>query len=131
MSSASHRPSERFQRVRVLYDGECPFCSAYVTMAGLKRAAAEVELIDARERPDLVAAHAGEGRPIDEGMIVEVDGTPYFGGEAVWAINAIVSRNPVLRLFGSRTVLRFAYPALRAGRNMALRLLGRTKIQTA
>lgn len=117
--------------VRVLYDGECPFCANYVAMARLRERVGEVELIDARERPDLVEAHKAAGRPIDEGMIVETPDAVYFGGDAVWAINALLSNNPLLNALSGRAVLKFVYPALRFGRNTALRALGRKPIDPA
>lgn len=117
--------------VRVLYDGECPFCANYVAMARLRERVGEVELIDARERPDLVAAHKDAGRPIDEGMIVETPDAVYFGGDAVWAINALLSKNPILNAVSGRAMLKFVYPALRFGRNTALRIMGRKPIDPA
>lgn len=122
-STSSSAPS-----VRVLYDGECPFCANYVAMARLRERVGEVELIDARERPDLVEAHKAAGRPIDEGMIVETPDAVYFGGDAVWAINALLSKNPVLNALSGRAMLKFVYPALRFGRNSVLRLMGRKPI---
>lgn len=117
--------------VRVLYDGECPFCANYVTMARLRERVGEVELIDARTRPDLVQAHKAAGRAIDDGMIVETEDAVYFGGDAVWAINALLSRNPVLNALSGRAMLKFVYPGLRFGRNTALRVLGRKPIDPA
>jgi protein-disulfide isomerase len=40
--------------VTVFYDGACPFCSAYVRMVRLRKAAGEVRLIDAREGGPIV-----------------------------------------------------------------------------
>ncbi len=117
--------------VRVLYDGECPFCANYVTMARLRERVGEVELIDARTRPDLVQAHKAAGRAIDDGMIVETPDAVYYGGDAVWAINALLSRNPVLNALSGRATLKFVYPGLRFGRNTALRVLGRKPIDPA
>lgn len=124
-------PSSSPPTVRVLYDGECPFCANYVAMARLRERAGEVELIDARARPDLVEAHKAAGRPIDEGMIVETQDAVYFGGDAVWAINALLSKNPLLNALSGRAMLKFVYPALRLGRNTALRALGRKPIDPA
>ena len=117
--------------IRVLYDGECPFCANYIAMARLRERMGEVALIDARERPDLVEAHKAAGRPIDDGMIVETPDAVYFGGDAVWAINALLSMNPILNALSGRAMLKFVYPALRFGRNTALRVMGRKPIDPA
>ena len=115
--------------IRVIYDGECPFCRSYVQMARLREAAGPVELIDARGAPELVAAYHARGMDIDQGMIVELDGQTYYGGEAVWAINRLLSTHPVLRRLGGRRFLKFIYPALRGTRNLALRMMGRRPIR--
>lgn len=114
---------------RILYDGECPFCASYVRFARLREALGEVELVDARQVPEQVEAYAARGYPIDDGMIVDTGDEIYFGGDAVYAINCLVSPNPVMRWFGGRAFLKFVYPALRAVRNLSVRLLGKTPIQ--
>ncbi len=129
MTSAGSTPAT--PDIRVLYDGECPFCANYVALARLRERAGEVELIDARERPDLVEAHKAAGRPIDEGMIVETEDAVYFGGDAVWAINALLSKTPLLNALSGRAMLQFVYPVLRFGRNTALRILRRKPIDPA
>lgn len=121
--------AKRFEKVTILYDGECPFCRAYVKMARLKRLSGQVMLLDARQHPDLVAQHANEGRDIDQGMVVQIDSITYFGGEAVRAINALLSPSPFMRIFSSKSFLLFIYPALRATRNATVRLLGHKMIR--
>ena len=125
--TARHETAEP-ATIRVIYGGQCPFCANYVALARLRERAGAVALIDARERPDLVAAHKAAGRAIDDGMIVETPDAVYFGGDAVWAINALLSKNPILNALSGRAMLKFVYPALRFGRNSALRLMGRTPI---
>ena len=120
--------SKPFQHVRILYDGECPFCAGYVKMARLKSMSGTVELMDARSVPDLTAEHARAGRNIDQGMIVELDDKVYFGGEAMWAINTLLSENWLLKHLSARSILVFVYPAMRAGRNLVLRIRGHEAI---
>ncbi len=104
---------------------------SYVRFARLREALGEVELVDAREAPDLVASYSARGYPIDEGMIVDTGEEIYFGGDAVYAINWLASPNPVMRWFGGRAFLKFIYPALRAVRNLTVRLLGHKPIQNS
>lgn len=115
---------------RILYDGECPFCVSYVRFARLRDAVGPVELINARDHSDLVEDYARRGFLIDDGMIVELDGATYSGGEAVRVINALISDNPLLRFLSGRRLLKWTYPAMRAVRNLALRLLGKGRIRT-
>lgn len=128
MAAPNETGDERTARVRILYDGECPFCAQYVKMARLRDRVGDVELLDAREHAELVAQHTAAGRPIDDGMIVETPDEIYYGGDAIYAINALLSDNPVLNLLSGRAMLKFVYPVLRFGRNSALRLKGRKPI---
>ncbi len=117
------------ERTRILYDGECPFCASYVSFARLRDRLGEIDLIDARDVPDMVADYSARGYAIDDGMIVDTGETVYFGGDAVWAINALVSRNPFLNIMSGRRFLKWVYPVLRFGRNSVIRLLGKRPIQ--
>ena len=47
-------------RVRVVYDGDCPFCSAYARLTRLRQRH-EVDLVDAREAPELVGRLRQQG----------------------------------------------------------------------
>ena len=109
---------------RILYDGECPFCQSYVTFANLRKTVGEVELIDARERPDLILHYEALGYLIDEGMIVDAGDEIYYKGDAVWAINTLASSNPALKLMGNWRFVKWSYPFLRGMRNGVNRLRG-------
>lgn len=113
--------------LRIVYDGECPFCSGFVRLARL-RESFDVDLVDARQAPELVPHYAGRGLDLNVGMVVEVDDETYHGGDAVWLIAALSSRsgarNKILAaLFATRPIARALYPALRLGRRMTLRAL--------
>ncbi len=130
MAQVSDEPAQRHQdKTVILYDGECPFCVSYVRFARLRDALGKIELLDARGHPEMVENYAARGFPIDDGMIVDTGEEVYFGGDAVWAINALVGRNPLLRLMSGRAFLRFVYPVLRGGRNLVTRLRGKPPIQ--
>lgn len=107
-------------RVRVLYDGECPFCSAYARFARLRQRH-ELELLDAREARDLVRKLRDRGYDIDEGMIVLVDGEVHHGDDAA-AFLELESRGGWLASSG---LIRAVYPWLYRLRGLALRALGR------
>lgn len=120
----------------LLYDGECPFCSAYVRMQRLRAAGVKLALLDAREEPELVARFARNGMDVNEGMILRFRGTIYFGGDVMHVISLLSGpAGPINRttslLFANRTIARTLYPFLRAGRNTTLRLLGRRKVDVA
>jgi predicted DCC family thiol-disulfide oxidoreductase YuxK len=119
--------------VSVVYDGLCPFCSAYTHMLRLRESAGPVRLVDARGEPALAADLAAAGSPVNDGMAVLYAGRLYYGGDAVHLLALLASDSGlanrlVARLLRSQTRARLAYPVLRAGRNLALRLLGRPPI---
>lgn len=105
--------------VRVVYDGDCPFCSAYARLTRLRQRH-EVELVDAREAPELVGRLRERGEDPDDGMVVLVDGEIHHGENAA-AFLEMESR----RLLPSSGWVRRLYPLVFRLRSLALRLLGR------
>ena len=99
-------------------------------MQRLRQNAGSVHLADARDyMPDTASALIA-GLDIDEGMLVFYDGKIYEGGDAVHIIALLSGKRSFLTrlLFSHRWVTIAIYPVLRAGRNLALRLLGRQKL---
>lgn len=117
----------------LLYDGKCPFCSSYVAYTRLREAVGPIAMLDAREQPELVKSHAAQGRDINQGMILSLDGVTYFGADvlnrlALLSTNSDAFNKVTSAIFRSPTVSRVLYPALRWGRNLTLRLLRRKPI---
>jgi len=121
----------------VVYDGDCPFCSRYVKLLRLRDTVGAVQLVDARDPGGagaVVEYITGSGFSLDEGMAL-VRGERIAHGDACVHELALLStasdffnrfNNWVFRS-SSRTKL--LYPAMRAGRNLALRILGRSRFQ--
>lgn len=122
------------QGLTIVYDGDCPFCSAYVAMLRLRDAAGPVTLLDARtpDHPLIARIHA-EGLDLDDGMAVDYAGRLWHGDAAMTLLASLTTPSgPFNRAsawaFRSPLRARLLYPPLRAGRNLTLRLLGRRKI---
>lgn len=119
----------------LVYDGECPFCSAYVKLTRLHESVGPVRLIDARDGGPEVLHVQNMGMDLNDGMVFHYSGSYYHGADAL-NIMALLSGGQSWfnklngRLFRSRMVSRLAYPFMRAGRNGVLRLLGRSKLPT-
>lgn len=117
----------------LLYDGDCPFCRSYVTLARLRALSPGFRPLDARHHPNLCAAMRGHGFDIDRGMVLSWRGSLYHGADCLWMFARIDRRGTVLaavnRLaFRSRTVSHRLYPLFTGLRALALRATGRRMI---
>ena len=124
------------QEIYVVYDGECPFCSAYVRMVRLRQVAGKVHLLDAREAHPVVDELKAKGYDFDEGMALKIGDAVYHGDDCVHQLAMMSGASGVFNrfhfwVFKDERRAKFLYPYLRAGRNLALRLLGKRKIGDA
>jgi len=119
--------------IRVIYDGDCPFCQAYVNMLRLKEQYT-VELVDARGEHAILPEITSLGYDLDDGMVVEINGRFFHGDEAMTRMALMTTQSGLLRrltkwTFTSERRSRYLYPILRGGRNMTLKILGHKKIK--
>ena len=119
--------------VKLIYDGDCPFCASYVRLSRLRDAGGDVQLIDARQEPREVERLRRLGISLDEGMVLEIGNELYHGAEAMQRLALMTSRAGLFNRmnhwwFRSRTRSRLAYPLLRRGRSITLALIGRPRI---
>ena len=118
----------------LLYDGECPACSAYVAMSRLRRLYPSLKVLNARSEPELVARLRGRGYEINDGMVLCLDGVIHFGADATHMIARLGQSSPsrwrrtALALIGTAPWSRRLYPWLNRARLALLRLLRRGPI---
>ena len=117
----------------IVYDGDCPLCSAYVTQLRLKESAGSLRLEDARQHPATVEALGKQGYRLDQGMVVIAGDRVYHGADAIHVLALMSSRSGWLnrlnyRVFRSRRLSAVLYPGLVAGRRALLWLLGRSPL---
>ena len=115
----------------LLYDGECPVCSAYVAHARLRGASHDLKVLDARDHPALVAHYRAAGKEINDGMIIRLGSAEFYGAEAMALINTLSSSSSwVARLLlrPTENTLRCLYPVLVWLRRLLLKMLGRPLI---
>ena len=113
--------------ILVIYDGACPFCSAYASLLRLRQAA-RVELLSARSDDPRIARYRAQGHRFDEGMLAVVDGEVHAGAEAMHVLALLSSptgwSNRLQRaVFSRRRLARLLYPVLRVGRRLVLLLM--------
>ena len=113
------------------YDGDCPFCSAYVKYSRFREAVGAVKLINIRDHGTKLNERV-LGFDLDEGMLLRLGDSYYHGDDCIHMLALLSSRaTPFSRLnamvFRSPRRSRALYPILRTGRNLTLTLLGRRK----
>ncbi len=120
----------------VLYDGDCPICRGYMSLARLRAVCPDVSVLDARAHPNLVSQLRHDGYEVNDSIIVQVaqpDGRGrlvLMGADATRMIHDLGSANgPTRRLalwvIGGAPWRHALYPYLRACRNLLLRLARR------
>ncbi|WP_299706077.1 DCC1-like thiol-disulfide oxidoreductase family protein [uncultured Tateyamaria sp.] len=120
-------------QIRIIYDGDCPFCSAYVKLVRLRETVGTIELINARSDDEVIDRINAAGLDLDRGMVVEMGGQLQHGDAAMTTLAMMTTQsgvfNRIMRLMFSRPAIAcILYPPLVAGRALTLRLLGRRKI---
>lgn len=116
----------------LIYDAQCPVCTAY--SCNVDAGSNEIRRVDARSQDPDVQRALKAGVDLDEGMVVLHRGQLYHGADAMHRMAMLAPRSGIRNrlnrlLFGNLAVARTVYPALRAGRNALLKLLGRRKIR--
>lgn len=115
-------------KIRLIYDGECPFCRRYVALVRL-RENFSVELVDARTQPELYEELLSIGFDLDTGMVMETNRQRYHGDECLQRMAMLTSKSGALNrlnawIFKSPGRAKLIYPWMVRGRNLVLRLLG-------
>ncbi len=122
--------------ITIVYDGECPFCSRYIGVLRLRDVAGPVRLIDARSGDAAAARFQQMGFDLNDGMVVEYAGRVHHGADGLHLLAMLSTASGTFNklnatVFRSTAASKLLYPALRAGRNLTLRALGRSKIDSA
>jgi predicted DCC family thiol-disulfide oxidoreductase YuxK len=117
----------------IVYDGLCPFCTSYVQLMALRQRVGTVDLVDARSDHPSVSHLKRSGYDLNEGMAAIFGGKVFYGSDALALISRITdSRGPVGGLISwllrDPARARTLYPAMKRGRKLALKLLGRPQI---
>ena len=113
----------------LLYDGDCPFCSNYISRLRLQESS-NVRLVNARNAPrELRLAHS-LGYRIDEGMLLNLYDNLYHASECISRLSLLVTSSSTFnrwnrRIFASPRLSAFLYPLLRLGRNLMVRAMRR------
>ena len=117
----------------LIYDGECPLCTAYSQFVRIRESIGGLKLVDARKNIEVINEITSQGLDIDQGMVLKIGDQLYCGSDAINALALISSRCGVFNrlnywIFKSKTASRLLYPILRFFRNLLLKILRKTQI---
>src|ERR1700758_1793074 len=117
----------------IVYDKECPFCRKYVRLTELKKAAGNVDLVNARTPHPAVWKLVELGYDLNEGMAAIYGGKVYYGKDAVVLISSLTGdRDWMGRVIAislrSPTRATLLYPVMKLGRRVPLAMLGKPLI---
>ena len=122
--------------VLIIYDGDCPFCSAYVKFLRLQQSAGPIELLSARADDARIERYMNQGYELDEGMLVVADGEVQSGAGAVhWlALHSPADslyEKLYCAVFRRRALAHGLYPLAKFARRAWFALRGRPLIREA
>jgi len=115
--------------ILIVYDGACPFCSAYVRLLRLKEHIGQVELLNARAADARIARYQQQGFDLDQGMLVILGDVVHSGADAMHVLASCSTPSAGFNrlnawIFASRFRCALLYPLLRVGRRIVLLILG-------
>ncbi len=111
----------------LVYDGECPICKNYAVLFRARQSIL-LHLVDAREESALIRDITRMRLNLDEGMVLKVNDTIYYGSDAMHALACLGTPSNLLNrinyyLFRSKTVATIIYPLGKAIRRWLLTIL--------
>ena len=112
------------QKLLIVYDGACPFCTAYVSLLRL-RERMQVELLSARSTDERINEFLALGYRLDDGMLVQIDSLIYVGADAMHQLAIISNHDGMFNriqsfVFSRKWLAHVLYPLLRLGRRLVL-----------
>jgi predicted DCC family thiol-disulfide oxidoreductase YuxK len=121
------------EEILLVYDKECPVCHTYCQNVQIRKTAGDLKIVDAREKSEVMDEITARGLDIDQGMVLLKDGNLFYGADAIHELSLLSDRSNVFNrlnysTFRSKSISDVLYPLLRAGRNLLLKILGKTKI---
>ncbi len=131
----SNSPEARDTGLWLVYDGDCPFCTAGARMYRLRQSVGDLHIVNGREieGTDLMRAIDAAGFDLNTGIVARFEGRLYHGKDALHLLAMLGSDRGWLNrlnvaLFRNRTTVTVAYPVMVGLRNLLLRLRGKKPI---
>jgi predicted DCC family thiol-disulfide oxidoreductase YuxK len=131
MSEKKENPQKK-QKIEILYDGDCPFCSRYVQWLRLKERF-DVTLINARAESPLKKHATDLSMNLDRGMVVFYAEKLYWGPEAMTLLTELSKNTGLFNrlmvfLFSAPKRSKIFYPAFAFMRWVAVLVMAKGEI---
>jgi len=132
-TDASHIEPLNSAEILLVYDKQCPVCDAYCRMIRIRESAGTLRLVNARDAGAIMDEITAKGLDIDEGMVLKLGTTLYYGADAIHVLSLMSSRSSVFNrltywMFRSKSLSAILYPLFRFFRNLLLKLLRKSRI---
>ena len=119
--------------ILLVYDKECPVCDAYCRSVRIRESVGTLCLVNARDAGAIMDEITAKGLDIDEGMVLELGNTLYYGADAIHVLSLISSRSDVFNrltywLFHFKSLSTILYRLFRFLRNLLLKLMRKSRI---
>ncbi len=128
-------PRQTQGELKIVYDGECPFCSDFIKVANLRGRFESLSLHNARVRDELVTQLIADGYKLNSGMVVIMDGEILYGDEAARFI--VINGSGGFRyhlyklILQNRHLARMSYPVLVFLRKLYFRIVKKPELDDA
>lgn len=119
--------------MKIVYDGECPFCSKYVRLVQLKNSVGKVELINARTDLSIQQELKNLSIDVNQGMVLINGKEIYFAEDCIHRLALLSTSSTIFNrinkfVFKHKILSKVLYPIMRSGRNFILFILRRKQI---
>ena len=119
----------------LVYDGDCPFCTAGAKMYRLRQNVGDLHIVNGRDiaGSDLMDQITAHGFDLNTGIVARFEDRLYHGKDALHLLAILGSDKGWLNrlnvaLFRNKAMVSAAYPAMVMMRNLMLRLRGKQRI---
>lgn len=112
-------------KLSLIYDGECFFCSNTARAIKIRQAIGMIELINARDSHPLVAEAIKLGYDLNEGILVQFKNQYYYGRDALHFLALVGSQSDTFNkmnsmIFQHKFLTIICYPVFKGLRNIML-----------
>jgi predicted DCC family thiol-disulfide oxidoreductase YuxK len=122
--------------IMLVYDGDCPICSAYCKALAIRQLESQFEIVNARQCHPILESIKKMGLDLEEGFVLKIENEYFHGADAINRLALITTHSGLFNrlnyfIFKSAYLSKILYPFLRSGRTILLYLLGIKKLDKA